>query len=322
MLFYNASTIKNASINYPDIYFTPEYGKACEHSDNAVWELCQYKDLIYVYLKKSYLFENIVYYDLITPYGYSGYYFQNQKTLDEFIPLFRKEAFAKNYLTEVVRQNPYLNIDIQNHYDVICSKQIFSIEIENFDEYFSKTLKSSVRNILKKADALNYSYKIIKLNENALIAHFFKLYFINMKKVSAEKYYYFNDDYFNALTQLQNCYLINIFNNEQDIIGSSIIFMHNKFVHYHLSCNDNSTNCITNFLLNSIVKEFGHSKKFILGGGLTNNDGLYSFKKKISTSSYTYTIYKNIINEKIYEKIKNYHVDTCNNSYFPIHRKN
>ena len=33
--FYNLDTINNTNIDYPDIYFTPEYGKACEYSDNA-----------------------------------------------------------------------------------------------------------------------------------------------------------------------------------------------------------------------------------------------------------------------------------------------
>ena len=49
MLFYNINNVPT-NINYPDIYFTPEYGKACEYSDNAIWELCQYKDLIYEHL--------------------------------------------------------------------------------------------------------------------------------------------------------------------------------------------------------------------------------------------------------------------------------
>ena len=50
MIFYNLDTVKNINIDYPDIYFTPEYGKACEYSDNAIWELCKFKDLIYVIL--------------------------------------------------------------------------------------------------------------------------------------------------------------------------------------------------------------------------------------------------------------------------------
>ena len=100
IFFYNLNNIPE-NINYPDLYFTPEYGKICQYSDNAIWELCQYTDLIYVYLKKEYVFENIIYYDLLTPYGYSGYYFEKEETFDEFISLFRFEAQKKNYLTEV-----------------------------------------------------------------------------------------------------------------------------------------------------------------------------------------------------------------------------
>ena len=50
--FYNLNNTPD-NIILPDIYFTCEYGKACEYSDNAIWELCQYKDLIYIYLKKK-----------------------------------------------------------------------------------------------------------------------------------------------------------------------------------------------------------------------------------------------------------------------------
>ena len=69
MEFYSIITIPK-EIKYPDIYFTPEYGKACEYSDNAIWECCIYKDLIYVYLKRPIIYEGKTYYDLITPYGY------------------------------------------------------------------------------------------------------------------------------------------------------------------------------------------------------------------------------------------------------------
>ena len=48
-------TAKQSNIEYIDVYFSHDYGEACEYSDNAIWELCQYKDLIYVYLKKEYI---------------------------------------------------------------------------------------------------------------------------------------------------------------------------------------------------------------------------------------------------------------------------
>jgi hypothetical protein len=63
MEFYDKTTIYSIDISYPDVYFTPEYGVACEFSDNSIWELCKYKDLIYVYLKRPIICDNITYYD-------------------------------------------------------------------------------------------------------------------------------------------------------------------------------------------------------------------------------------------------------------------
>ena len=139
-----------------------------------------------------------------------------------------------------------------------------------------------------------------------------------MDKVNANKYYYFNNTYYSYIEIIEGSYIINIYNNENIIIGSSILFCYNNFIHYHLSCNDNSSNCITDYLLNSIIKEFGINKKIILGGGLKNNDSLHNFKKKLSTNTYNYNIYKNIINTEIYSKIEKLYKE---NDYFPIHLK-
>ena len=55
-----------------------------------------------------------------------------------------------------------------------------------------------------------------------------------------------------------------------------------------------------------------------MGGGLKDNDSLYDFKNKIGDKTFEYTIYKNILNHKVYDKIKQqFETDT----YFPIHRK-
>ena len=102
------------------------------------------------------------------------------------------------------------------------------------------------------------------------------------------------------------------------VIGSSILFVYKKFIHYHLSCNDNSSNCITDYLLNSIIKELGINKEIILGGGIKDNDSLSDFKKKLCTNNYDYTIYKNILNEEMYDKIKIFYKE---DNYFPIYRK-
>ena len=49
--------------------------------------------------------------------------------------MFREEVKKRNYLTEVVRQNPYLNSNISKYYEVITSKKIFSVEISDYEFY-------------------------------------------------------------------------------------------------------------------------------------------------------------------------------------------
>ena len=66
-----------------------------------------------------------------------------------------------------------------------------------------------------------------------------------------------------------------------------------------------------------MLREYGVGRKLILGGGLKDEDSLYRFKKKISTRSYDYTIFKNVINQEAYDKINS---GSEGSSRFPAHR--
>lgn len=302
--FYDLEKIKEIDYDFPDIYFTSKYGQACEYSDQgAIWECCIYKDLIYVYLKRPHNLNNQIYYDLITPYGYSGYYFLDQNTFNEFLPLFREKVYERNYVSEIVRQNPYLDLNLTG-YNILSERPIFGIQVNDFEYYFNKVLNSKVRNIFRKAEknGMTFSLKEIKRKSLSKDTQFRKLYHQTMDKVCSKPYYYFNDQYFNQL-EMFNSYLALVKNQHGEIIGASIIFVFKDFIHYHLSCNDNSSNCITEFLLINVVKELGMNKTFILGGGLKEGDSLHKFKSKLSNKQYSYKIYKNIINQEIYDQI-------------------
>ena len=310
MKFYNKLSIKDVDITFPDIYFTPEYGIACEYSDDAIWELCKYKDLIYVYLKKEYIFENTTYYDLLTTYGYSGYYFEKQSTYDEFIYMFRSQAKIRNYITEVVRQNPYLNIDISNNYETITSRKTFGIDLNNytlFEDYLKKTHKDNRRGYnlaLKK----NLLFKLEVYNDDNL-SKFLEIYNLTMKNLNSNDYYYFNKEYYQSFFKFkENLFFANVYYND-NLIASCIIFKYDKLLHYHIGGSYlEYRNLRPNNLIHCSIIKYGIENDYELyhlGGGLKDNDSLYDFKKKISTNSYDYTIYKNILNQDIYKKLCN-----------------
>jgi hypothetical protein len=304
-----------------DLYFTDEYCKLCEYSDNVSFEIFKFEDLIYPYLKRPYRHNNIIYYDIISPYGYSGLYFKKHKTYDRFLKAFSEHAIKNNFLTEVIKQSPYIledNLEDKINYEIIKSKKIFGIRVDDFDYYFKKVLGKKQRNIFKKGAkiGLTFSYSKIKkgtLSENSL---FRKMYEKTMNKVNADKYYYFNNEYFSWLEDMECSYLAVCKNDKNICVGFSIIFDYGKYVHYHLSCNDQSSNCITEFLIINIVKEICINKLFILGGGVSDNDNLEKFKSKLCNETFTYNIYKNILNTVIYDKINK----NNDSAYFPAHQ--
>ena len=65
-----------------------------------------------------------------------------------------------------------------------------------------------------------------------------------------------------------------------------------------------------------MYNRFFINKFFILGGGLKDKDGLSKFKKKISNKEFKYTIYKNVINKEIYDKLS----ENKNTDFFPCYR--
>ena len=286
ILFYNLQNIQNININYPDIYYTPEYGLACQYSDNAIWELCIYKDLMFCYLKK--IDEN----KIITPYGYSGFYYKEQSTFNEFIPKFNNYLKSINITEQIIRQNPYLNINITN-YQIIKKKIILGIKIDNIDDYFKNIFNSKTRNIINKANKLQLTIHFFHKSKINKIDDFIKMYEKSMDNINSNKYYYFNYKYFETIFKMNNCFLSIIKNSDNKDIGMGLFFIYNNYLHYHLSCNDKSNNCIHNFMLYKTLEKYGLNKIFILGGGLEDNDNLFKFKKKISNIEFKYNIYKN-----------------------------
>lgn len=312
-----------------DTLFGSRYGRLCNFSGDGIWELCQYKDLIYVYMKRPYTYKKLTYYDLISPYGYNGFYYEKAETFKEFIPLFRNIAKNRNFITEVVKQAPYLNLDtsiIDDVYGIITDRRIFSVKLDTCFEDYKQALTGKQRNMLNKAEKLKFSYKTFSFEKNEIEElipvwdRFKKLYHETMSSLKADSYYYFNDQYFQDLMVFKKTHLFVIYNKEKEEIGYSIVVKSSSRIHYHLSCSNKSENCISNYIIASILKEFNSESEkyeFVLGGGLKDNDSLYRFKQKVSTNYYNYKIYKNILNEEVYNKIN----EGIEEDYFPIHKK-
>lgn len=295
MLFYNINEISKIDINYPSIYFEPSFCALNEYHNNDVIEYCVYNDLIFVYIISISNNEK----KMISPYGYNGIYFKKIDTFNDFYDKFIEYVKQNNFTNIIIRQNPFfkLNDTIMQKFTIKNQKTLFCVKLNNNDDFFNdylyNFLNSKKRNIYTKAIKNNYQFVYKNIDYNDVIENsiFRNMYNDTMKNVNANSYYYFNENYFKHLASLNNI-IFTFVHKDNVVLGCAIILLDNDFIHYHLSCNNKSDNCITFFLILEIIKKFGKGKYFNLGCGVSNNDSLHKFKKSLSNTTFNYNIYE------------------------------
>lgn len=331
----------NNTINYFDLYFSDKYGKCIEISENSEWEICIWNNLIkYPYIKRPYTYNNIIYYDLASPYGYSGFDIDinvidinvtniNVTTADfaNFREEFTQEAHNRNYITEFFRFSPfnikYIKPLIENSINIWLKSKTVCIDLTlGYDNYWIQSDKRHKRSV-NKAIKMGYTTEVLtQFSINELISGQFRiLYNETMKRLDAITYYYFSDEYFKAIYNNLNTYLIQVKDKNDNIVASCLYIKWNTFFHYHLGGSDTNhlQNGINNLLHDTAIK-FGISNNLEtlhLGGGIKDNDSLFSFKNSIGKDIKEFWQGKHILNNEIYDLLK---LDCFDINYFPPYR--
>ena len=342
----NIAEAQSSNISWPDIYYTPEYGEVVETHDQK-WECavqlsCHESGackIMCVYLKKPLIFNGKNYYDLCSPYGYAGYYFEDgttEKDINNFIQWFQDQCLKRSYITELIRFNPYLcdaTVLKSHNYNIQRMRSTYSIPITNYDNYFSSS-SGNHRNMTRKAikAELTFHIKKMELTDVKTGSQFRCLYEQTMNARKAQSFYYFDDEYFDKLSKLPGVYLAHIENKQGLVQAMSLFFVYRGMVHYHLSCRgEKMLNGSQNYLFDNLVQWcLNHHLKMIhLGGGLSENDSLSQFKASISSQKHDYYFGKKIVDAEIYQQIcqsvatdnKLELTDLLQENYFPVYRK-
>lgn len=292
-MFIGLQQAKTIDIDWPDIYFTPEYGEITEKTNQGYWE-CYYitNKFIYVYFVEGQSIKDI--------YGYAGMYLYHEISEQEFQKIrqeFLKKAKERGYKSEFIKVNPYLSNFRMREIKPKMEKITYGIKLGNIDDYW-KTVNSDHRNMVRKALRLDYIFEFRKIIKGDLApdSPFRLLYNKTMENNKAKKFYYFDDQYFDLLEKLPDLYIANVLDNS-NIIGSALFIVYKCYIHYHLSCSNKQSNCISDCIIYNTVKycceNFKNVKLLHLGGGLSQNDSLAKFKKKISNCEFQYLIYDN-----------------------------
>lgn len=306
-----------------DIYFTPEYYSLYEKSGEGKAQCFIYSNrgeiALYPFLLNSLkdlaFTEKKDYFDIQGAYGYNGVCSSTNDLgfVNEFYKHFNQYCLDNNIIAEFTRLHPLLNNSVfssGNLLQILDRETVFVDLQKTYEEIWNNDYSSKNRNIIRKAQKLGYKNQIVEKPREEDIDKFIEIYYSNMKAVNADKYYYFNREFFINIFNLlkNNIILFNILDNNGSILCSSIFFHKGNYFHYHLSGrNSFADNSVNNFLIDSAIT-YAQSKgaKFLhIGGGRSReeNDSLLKFKKSFSRQTSSFFIGKKIHNEEVYNQV-------------------
>lgn len=340
-----------------------KYVKTVKHFDNydATYSLqfcnsTKEKQLSYFVYKKSHepvivlpvylnkiinpqLSINDSYYDASSPYGYSGPLFNDRissKTITAFWNAVDLWYSKNNVVTEFIRFN-LSNNHMYYSGHVIPTLNNVKGKIHDFDSIWS-SFKQKVRNNYRKAEKsglkINIIHKTITIED---IAVFYNIYIKTMVRKDAATNYYYPKDYFeNLIFNNQTETLLAIVYKDDIAISTELILLNNNQLYSYLggTISEYFNYRPNEFLKIELIKWAINNNVayYVLGGGRTNDDSLYQYKKTFFPKDEDAIYYtgKKVINKDIYNKlikasgIKSCDIDTLienTNEYFPVYRK-
>lgn len=249
------------------------------------------------------------YYDFETPYGYGG------PLSDGIIPEQSRKMFQrqladfcteKHVISQFVRFHPLL--DNQNMLSpLIETRYLRDTVYLDLDSPELIMANINARNRTKIHKAAKSGVSVIQKSIDDY-QDFFALYCDTMKRLDAEEYYNFNEDYFASLKRLEkNACLFYAMLDSQSIGG--ILVLYNKdFMHYHLvATHSDYRNYAANDLLIYEAACWGSRnaiKKFHLGGGMAPDDSLFRFKKQFNRfGRVPFVVGRTIFDREVYSEL-------------------
>lgn len=237
--------------------------------------------------KFSKIVEHKKYYDLETPYGYGGplcdspISYRAQKV---FLKEITEYALEHGIVSQFVRFHPLL----MNHealplvFDTRYLHDTIFIDTASTD-LIMKNMDSKSRNMVRKASKNGVTIIRKEIEE---YHDFLPIYRETMLRDEADDYYFFGEEYFKSQCGLRDNACIFYAMVEDKPIAAAIMYFNDRYIHYHLAGTKTEFRRFapSNLLLYETACWACQRgiKRFHLGGGITQDDNLFGFKKQFN----------------------------------------
>lgn len=321
-------------IKYYDFYHTYEYHSLSKlEGENPIMIKFEIDNMLILF---PFLLRRIFdtdYYDITSVYGYAGPISNVNENFNNrvFVKKFNEYLNEKKIISVFTRLNPFIPNQekiLSNLGKTISLNKVVNIDLTNDVTSQRNNFSKLTKRCLNKARKLCY----VELggSEEDLDV-FMNLYYENMNRVKAKKFYFFDKKYFKTFLSSDeykaDIYLAKLKDTNQ-IISAAIIVKTNNIIQYHISGTQNEhLNLSPIRLLIDEARIMGVQEKcafFNLGGGLGNNeDSLFNFKASFSKDFKDFKILKYIVAPSIYKELVNKFSNLeGRQDFFPLYRNN
>jgi hypothetical protein len=265
-------------------------------------------------------------FDLATPYGYGGLlieganysevnqaydsYFRDNGFVSEFVRFHLFNGYVSHYdgLSKTFTRNVVRNLDVQ---------------LDDMWMDFEHRVRKSVKKAAKAELEVQIDYNGEKIED------FLNIYYGTMDRTNARENFYFSNDFFKTLSQLEDHYVYFHVIYDGQIISTELVLYGKENCYSFLGGTNRdyihlNANNLLKYEIIKWAKEKG-LKRFILGGGYGNDDGIFKYKKGFAPNG----IYDFYVGMKVFDEDKyNHLVDIRRNEegfnentlFFPLYR--
>ncbi|XLS30763.1 peptidoglycan bridge formation glycyltransferase FemA/FemB family protein [Flavobacteriaceae bacterium M23B6Z8] len=281
--------------------------------------------------------EVMPYYDVSSPYGYSGPSFSPDMP-KHYLAAFWEKIDAWYKTNSVVSEFIRFSLDENHaHYTGTLIPTLKNVKgkIRSEKEQWND-LKPKARNNYRKALQEGLQIQIFYENiPEKIVEDFYDIYIKTMIRNNADKRYFYDLEYFKMIIKqnTDNCAIALIYKEDKPISAELILISHQTLYSFLGGTHQEYFYCRPNDFLKLEMMKWAREKGklfYVLGGGREDNDGLYKYKKSFFPHDEDVIYYtgRKIINPKIYKELvmkKNVNdiqviTDTIEQHYFPLYR--
>ena len=223
------------------------------------------------------------YFDLITPYGYGGFY-GNVSDWDKLNKVYTEYCMEKRYVCEFVRFE--LFTDYHVYYDGEVETRTHNV-VRTLDMPLDELwmdFKQKVRKNVKKANKFNLNCIIENTGEH--LEDFLRIYYSTMSRTKAEDEYYFSKRFYEDLNEMNDNVMYFHAVYEGKIVSTELVIYGAENCYSYLGGTDCDYFDVrpNDFLKYEIIKWAKEKglKNFVLGGGYGTDDGIFQYKLSLA----------------------------------------